>query len=241
MLQYNKNKMPDETEILAQLHHVAVKIGERAILSHADLTLRRREIVTLIGPNGAGKTTMLRVLIGLIAPTSGTVTRAPNLRIGYMPQKLALNPALPLSVRRFLTLWHPQIETALTEVKAAHLADRSLHTLSGGELQRILLARALLGNPDLLVLDEPVAGVDVQGQTELYSLIGKIRDTRGCAILLVSHDLHLVMAHTDRVVCLNSHICCEGKPEDVGKSPEYLSLFGPAFAVYHHHHDHHHD
>jgi zinc transport system ATP-binding protein len=201
--------------------------------------------VTLVGPNGAGKTTLLRILLGLQRPSAGSAWRRPGLRIGYLPQRLAIDETLPLTVRRLLALAGPagkeRIDAALAEVGAKPLASMPVQALSGGELQRVLLARALLREPDLLVLDEPVQGVDVTGQGELYALIRHIRDRRGCGVLLVSHDLHLVMAASDEVVCLNRHVCCSGHPETVTRHPAYRALFGDAIAVYAHHHDHVHD
>jgi len=219
------------------------------ILEHVDIDVAAGEIVTLVGPNGAGKTTLARVLLGLDRPATGTVERATGTVLGYVPQRLGIDQVLPLTVGRFMTLARRTdrrtIEAALREVGAASLADRALHELSGGELQRTLLARALLRQPDLLILDEPVQGVDFNGQFELYELIARIRDERGCGVLLISHDLHLVMAATDRVVCLNRHVCCAGHPEDVSRDPAYVALFGPRaardLAVYHHEHDHRHD
>jgi zinc transport system ATP-binding protein len=175
------------------------------------------------------------------------VRLAPGARIGYVPQRLAIDDALPLTVRRFLGLAAPRsaaIERALAETGVADLVDMPVQVLSGGEFQRVLLARALIREPDLLVLDEPVQGVDVAGQAALYDLIRRIRDRHGCGVLLVSHDLHLVMAATDRVVCLNHHVCCSGHPEAVARHPAYRALFGAAadaIAVYAHHHDHRHD
>ena len=187
--------------------------------------------MTVVGPNGAGKTTLLRVALGLQKPTSGKIERARDITIGYMPQKLHIDPTFPITVRRFLALAKSKsktkFETLLADVGAAHVIDSSLQTLSGGELQRVLMARALMREPNILVLDEPVQGVDVQGQIELYELISRIRDERGCAILMVSHDLHLVMSSTDRVLCLNRHICCSGTPEVVVGDPAYTELFGP--------------
>ncbi|MEZ5906942.1 MAG: ATP-binding cassette domain-containing protein, partial [Geminicoccaceae bacterium] len=179
---------------------------------------------------------------------SGRVTRAPGLRFASMPQRLAIDPTLPIDVDRFLDLphRHPAAErqAALARVGIAGLGRRPLQALSGGELQRVLLARALLRRPDLLVLDEPAAGIDYQGQAAFFGLIDSVRREQGCGILVVSHDLHLVMAATDRVVCLNRHVCCSGTPEAVGDDPGYLALFGPrtaaALARYHHHHDHEH-
>ena len=233
--------------LLARLSRVCVRHEGREILQSVDLELQRGEIVTLIGPNGSGKSTLLKILLRLETPYSGEVWRHPALKIGYLPQKLAIDPILPLNVARLLTLTHPKgdITAALEEVRVAHLYDAPVATLSGGELQRVLLARALIGSPDLLVLDEPTQGVDFAGETELYELISRIRDARNCGILIVSHDLHLVMSATDRVICLNHHICCSGEPETVQRNPAYLDLFGPraatGLAVYTHAHDHEHD
>ncbi|WP_430436517.1 zinc ABC transporter ATP-binding protein ZnuC [Oceanibaculum nanhaiense] len=233
---------------LIEASSITVRRGDVPVLDHVDLTLSAGEIVCIIGPNGSGKTTLLRALLGLIAVQDGSVTRRPSLRIGYMPQRLAIDPTLPITLERFLGLSRnanaAARRQAMQDTGIAHLADRPMQGLSGGETQRALLARALLNQPDLLMLDEPAQGVDVNGQVELYELIGRIRRDRGCAVLMVSHDLHLVMAATDRVICLNGHICCTGHPEDVSRDPAYLSLFGPraaqALAVYQHHHDHHH-
>ncbi len=238
--------MKEGDELLAETRGVEVIRHGRQILEQVDLAIHRGEIVTLIGPNGAGKSTLVRVLLGLMKPDGGTVWLRPGLRIGYMPQRLVVDPVLPLTVRRFLTLGRrcdPQrLRQVLAEVGVAYLLDTPIQHASGGELQRILLARALLRDPDLLVLDEPVQGVDITGQLELYRLIGEIRERLDCGILLVSHDLHLVMATTDRVLCLNRHLCCSGSPEDVSSDPAYLALFGavPGLAPYTHHHNHRH-
>ncbi len=238
--------MEKSAEVLAEVRNVEVTLRGRRILEQIDLVIHRGEIVTLIGPNGAGKSTLVRVLLGLMEPDEGTVWLRPGLRIGYMPQKLTIDPVLPLTVRRFLTLAkrceESRLHQVLDRVGVAYLLDTPIQHASGGELQRILLARALLRDPDLLVLDEPVQGVDITGQLELYRLIGEIREQLDCGILLVSHDLHLVMATTDRVLCLNRHLCCSGAPEDVSSDPAYLALFGavPGLAPYTHRHDHHH-
>ncbi len=231
---------------------VSVCFAERTVLEHASLTVERGKIITLIGPNGAGKTTLVRVVLGLLKPTQGDVWRRPGLRIGYMPQRLHIDASLPLSVERFLRLGlrskakasQAHIKKALKQVGAEGTLTLPMQTISGGEWQRVLLARALLREPDLLVLDEPVQGVDVGGQVALYELIAQIRSQIGCGILMVSHDLHLVMAATDTVVCLNHHVCCSGHPEAVTKDPAYLELFGEEaarLAVYTHRHDHAHD
>lgn len=235
--------------LLAQAKGIRVSFGGPQVLADVDLTVSRGEVVSLVGPNGSGKTTLVRTLLGLVRPDAGTVWLRPGIRIGYMPQRLFLEPVLPLTVRRFLELARrcepSRIERILDEVGAKHAIDYPLQTLSGGETQRVLLARALLREPDLLVLDEPVQGVDLTGQAELYGLIGRIRFERDCGVLLVSHDLNLVMAATDEVICLNHHVCCAGRPETVSRHPEYIALFGPhiarSVAVYTHDHDHVHD
>ena len=234
--------------LLLTAENIDVRFGPRSVLSHVSLAVHSGEIVSLIGPNGAGKTTLVRVVLGLVAPAAGRIVAKPGLRIGYMPQSLSVDEILPLTTTRFLALSggsKEKISRALDEVGADYVAGSQLSDLSGGELRRVLLARALLREPELLVLDEPVQGVDVVGQSELYDLITGLRNRTGCGILMVSHDLHVVMAATDRVVCINHHVCCTGKPEAVSRHPEYLALFGPyaakRLALYTHGHDHRHD
>lgn len=240
------------SNLLLEARGLGVTRNGRQILHSADLTLEKGKIVTLIGPNGAGKTTLVRAVLGLIKIDQGRIDKAPDLRIGYMPQKLHIDPSLPLTVARFLALGgKPRVELdeILELTGIAPLVNQPIQALSGGETQRVLLARALLRDPQLLVLDEPVQGVDVTGQAALYALINDIRNQRACGVLLVSHDLHLVMATTDTVICLNQHICCQGHPEQVTSDPAYLALFGdisgntqsPQVAIYTHHHDHQHD
>lgn len=238
-----------DTTTLISLDRVSVTAGASLIVDQVSMAIHAGEIVTLIGPNGAGKSTVIRAILGLIKTSSGKISKQAGLRIGYMPQRLQMDRTIPLDVKGFLNIWRYSgsmpVKHALAQVGADHLADRPMQTISGGELQRILLARALLRNPQLLVLDEPVQGVDLHGQTELYRLIGEIRDRYRCAVLMVSHDLHLVMSATDRVVCMNHHICCSGHPELVSNDPAYQELFGldeiEAIALYAHHHDHSHD
>lgn len=240
------NMKPD---ILLELDEVELTIGSRQLLDSVSLQLRAGEILTIVGPNGAGKTTLLRVALGLLPATSGIVQCKSGVKIGYMPQKLQLDPTFPITVKRFLSMAGRERADSgmslLKEVGATHVIDSPLQNLSGGELQRVLLARALARDPELLVLDEPVQGVDVHGQMELYQLIGRIRDEHHCAVLMVSHDLHLVMASTDRVLCLNRHICCSGTPEAVTNDPAYLEMFGQQalqhLAFYAHDSDHRHD
>lgn len=242
------------TQTLIRATGVGVNRNGRQLLKNVDLHIEAGRILTLIGPNGAGKTTLVRSVLGLIKIDAGTIERSADLRIGYMPQKLHLDASLPLNVERFLLLGgKPRADLAeiqqLTGIQK--LGNTPMQLLSGGETQRVLLARALLRDPQLLVLDEPVQGVDVSGQSALYALINEIRKLRNCGVLLVSHDLHLVMATTDTVVCLNQHVCCHGHPDKVTNDPAYLALFGgiteeitgakSQVALYHHHHDHQHD
>ena len=236
------------TEALISAKQISISYGQQAVLQQVDLSIKPGEIVTLIGPNGAGKTTLVKAVLGLTQIDGGSIERKHKLRIGYMPQRLHIDPSLPITVERFLRLAHKDkaaIAAAMGKVGTKHLLNSPLQTISGGELQRVLLARALLRDPDLLVLDEPVQGVDIAGQSELYQFIERIRDEHQCGVLMVSHDLHLVMAQTDTVICLNQHVCCHGHPEHVSTDPAYLALFGEKYsqslAVYHHHHDHEHD
>lgn len=239
---------PDPSALISARGLTVVRDG-RTILEDIDLDIGPGEILTVIGPNGAGKSTLVRALLGLIDTTRGTVRRRPDLVIGYAPQRFDVDRAMPMTVERFLRLGAPadstRIAAALSEVGAGRVVAQQISSLSGGEMQRVILARALLRDPQLLVLDEPVRGVDYAGEAELYELIGRLRDTHGLGVLLVSHDLHVVMAKSDRVVCINRHVCCSGVPHTVARDPEYVRLFGEeaarAFAVYHHEHDHRHD
>lgn len=248
----NLSDFPEPHTLLNATDVFYVK-NKKIILENVSLTLLSGQITTIIGPNGAGKTSLLKVLLGITPFTSGTIKKKPGLRIGYMPQKMAVSTYLPMTVKRFLTLAASKtqdIADILSLVGALKVSDTQIHHLSGGEWQRVLLARALLTQPDLLILDEPAQGVDVIGQAELYSLIGDVRSKYRCGVLLVSHDLYVVMAASDRVVCLNKHICCMGHPSSVQQNPKYLELFGShAFygplsnklAPYTHHHDHCHE
>jgi zinc transport system ATP-binding protein len=235
-----------DTSALISARGLTMMRGDRVVLDHVDVDIHPREIVTLIGPNGSGKTTLVRALLGLQDMTGGEISRMEDLRIGYVPQRFDIDRTLPMTVSRFLSLGHKApreaLRALLEEVGAERCFDQQLSEISGGELQRVLLARALAAKPDLLVLDEPVRGVDYTGEADLYALIGQLRDKRGIGVLLVSHDLHVVMASSDRVLCLNRHICCSGVPETVAQHPEYMRLFGAetarAFGVYRHHHDH---
>ncbi|WP_025031664.1 ATP-binding cassette domain-containing protein [Nitratireductor aquibiodomus] len=246
MLEKSKSLAQTSSDTLVEMHNAGISRGGRWLVRGVDLSVRRGEIVTLIGPNGSGKSTTARTAIGILQPSEGHVHRASTLRVGYVPQKVALDWTLPLSVERLMTLTAPagrqEIRTALEAAGVGHLAERQVAALSGGEFQRALLARAMLRKPDLLVLDEPVQGVDFTGEVALYELIRDIRDRTGCGILMISHDLHIVMADTDTVICLNGHVCCRGEPQSVMDSPEYRKLFGTraaeSLALYRHHHDH---
>lgn len=234
-------------DALIKAENISFRHNNKIILDNISMQLNRHEILTIIGPNGAGKSTLLRILLGLLKPSSGTVTESEKLRFGYMPQQIKLNEFMPLTVKAFLALTennsshHQEI---FDELGINNVLEQSMHNLSGGERQRVLLARAMIQEPDVLVLDEPAQGVDIAGQNRLYELVEQVRNIHQCAVLMVSHDLHLVMAKTDRVICLNQHVCCQGNPDSVSTDDAYLNLFGDklqALAPYTHHHDHHHD
>jgi zinc transport system ATP-binding protein len=235
-----------EPQIMMQLDNAGVRRQGRWLVRGVTFSVSRGEIVTLIGPNGSGKSTSARMALGLVRPDEGKVTRQPAIRVGYVPQKLAVDRTMPLSVERLMTLTGPldrrAIADALDQTGIGHLGKAEVQHLSGGEFQRALLARAIARKPELLVLDEPVQGVDHLGEIALYELISAIRDRSGCGVLLISHDLHVVMAATDTVICMNGHVCCTGTPETVSQSEEYQRLFGgrgaAALALYRHHHDH---
>ncbi|SNY46242.1 zinc transport system ATP-binding protein [Pseudooceanicola antarcticus] len=233
---------------LVELRGARASLGGREVLTGVDMTLERGEIVTIVGPNGSGKSTLMRLIIGAVPLQGGSLTRAPGLRIGYVPQKLQIDPTLPLSVRRFLSLPARVSDAAAAEALehagGTGLEQRQMADLSGGQFQRVLLARALLTRPDLLILDEATQGLDQPGSARFYRLIEQLRQELGCGVLMVSHELHVVMAASDRVLCLNGHVCCEGAPEHVASAPEYRALFGSgtqgALALYRHQHDHDH-
>ena len=228
---------------------IGVQYGARRVLQHMNFSIDAGEVVTIVGPNGAGKSVFLRVLIGAEQPSEGRVNRTHGLAIGYVPQRLSIGQTMPMSVARFLALSGSQNasqnQAMLARVGIPDRAKEQMASLSGGEFQRVLLAHALLGEPQVLILDEPTQGLDQPAVAAFYRLIEEVRDERGCAILMVSHDLNVVMRRSDRVICLNGHICCEGTPSDVSLAPEYQALFGVdnegALALYHHEHDHTHD
>lgn len=237
--------------MLVEAQNLGIKAANFWRVRHVSLSISAGEIVTMIGPNGSGKSTTAKALLGIIPADEGTVKRKDNLRIGYVPQSLTISRNVPLSVNRFLQLTQPHSQTDITDALAlvglADVKHQSVADLSGGQLQRAQIARALLLAPELMVLDEPVQGVDFAGEIALYELISTIKDKLNCGMLLISHDLHIVMSKTDRVICMNGHICCQGPPSSVVADDAYLSLFGTRasefLALYHHDtsHDHHHD
>lgn len=232
---------------LVRLEGAGISRGGRWLVRGVDLAVQPGEIVTLIGPNGSGKSTTAKMALGVMKPTDGLATQRQGLKTAYVPQKVTIDWTLPLSVDGLMRLTQALSDLEMTEALdstgAAHLLKREVRHLSGGEFQRVMLARAVARKPDFLVLDEPVQGVDFTGEIALYDLIKQVRDKTGCGILMVSHDLHMVMAATDQVICLNGHVCCQGTPESVAGSNAYKQLFGDragALALYQHRHDHQH-
>ncbi len=236
-------------EFLISTHDVCLHYGRDVVLHDIDFNVSQREIVTLLGPNGSGKSSFLRILIGALKPTAGRIERSPGLRIGYVPQRLSVDANLPMTVNRFLSLGTKcnakVMQKWIEQVGIENLLSSQIAQLSGGQLQRVLLTQALMVDPHILILDEATQGLDQQGEAAFYRLIEQVRNEQGCAVVLVSHDLHVVMSASDRVVCLNGHVCCEGTPTIVSAAPEYRSLFGlgteGALALYRHDHDHTHE
>ena len=233
---------------LITITDLSVRYGKNIALQNMNLSLSAGEIVTIVGPNGSGKTTLFKAIIGSTPLSSGKVKLKPNIKIGYVPQQLNIDETLPITVERFFKLAQKidnnSYEKALEIMGSKDLLNSQMSTLSGGELQRVLLSRALIDEPDLLLLDEATRGLDQPGAAAFYRKIESIRNDTGCAILMISHDLHVVMGASDRVICLNGHICCQGAPDSVASSPEYKALFGSdvdgTFALYKHNHDHSH-
>ena len=226
---------------LIELKNINVRIDERDILKNIDFSIQEKEIITLIGPNGAGKSTLIKIILGIVKPNSGQVLIQKNLKLAYVPQKFNPSHSLPLRVKDLLELEKCDAsikEEIIRDTGIAKLQDSKVQQLSGGERQRVLLARALLRQPNLLVLDEPMQGLDIQSEAELYDYVRSLPERYGCSILIVSHDLQWVMQGTQRVVCLNKHICCSGLPESIQQHPEYQAIFGTNRVFYQHHHDH---
>ncbi|PJI85365.1 zinc transport system ATP-binding protein [Yoonia maricola] len=233
---------------LIDVKNLHVAYGANTVLRHVDLHLEQGEIVTIVGPNGSGKTSLLRAIIGATKPVSGDIHLKPGLKIGYVPQRLHIDPTLPITVERFMRLTggvsKAACRTALETAGVPDLLKRQMTKLSGGQFQRVMLARALINQPDVLLLDEATQGLDQPGSAAFYQQIAQVRQETGCAVLMISHELHVVMSASDRVVCLNGHVCCEGAPAIVASAPEYRALFGTgtggALALYRHDHDHDH-
>lgn len=234
---------------LVTVEDLSVRYGANTVLRKVDMVIEPGEIVTIVGPNGSGKTSLLRAIIGATKPAVGRITRKSGLKIGYVPQKLHIDPTLPISVERFMRLTsrvsRARCSEALETAGVPDLLNRQMSQLSGGQFQRVLLARALINRPEILLLDEATQGLDQPGSAAFYRQIEAVRQETGCAILMISHELHVVMSASDRVVCLNGHVCCQGSPAVVASAPEYRALFGTgtggALALYRHDHDHHHD
>jgi len=231
--------------MLIEVQNLCVGYGNKEVLRNVNLSLSKNEIVTIVGPNGSGKTTLFKSIIGSTPISSGKVLIRPNLKIGYVPQVLNIDRSLPLTVERFLSLENRRHKrealSAQQVLDSNDLLFKQISTLSAGQLQRVLLARALVNKPDVLLLDEATRGLDQPGSAAFYRKIEEIRNTTGCAILMISHDLHVVMSASNRVICLNGHICCQGEPKSVASSPEYKAMFGSnvdgTLALYQHNHN----
>lgn len=233
---------------LIQFTDVSLIANNQPLVENITFNIKPFDIITLLGPNGAGKTSLVRLLVGLVKPTKGEIQRHPELTIGYVPQQMNLKRSLPLTVERFLAAGRKSTDAqrveALQLAQAEHLIHKSVQVLSGGERQKLLLARALLGQPQLLVLDEPMQGIDLQGQEELYGLLYSIQKNQKISIFLVSHDLHIVMSESNHIMCINKHLCCSGSSAEIQNNPAFLKMFGlesaDHLAIYQHKHDHHH-
>ena len=234
--------------MLIDISKLEVKYGSKKVLQNINLSLNANEIVTIVGPNGSGKTTLFKAIIGSVPLSKGKISIKPNLRIGYVPQQLKVDQTLPITVERFLKLAtrnNNDIEKMIAFFGSENIFREQINSLSGGQMQRVLLARALVNKPEILLLDEATRGLDQPGIAAFYRKIENISKETNCAVLMISHDLHVVMRASDRVICINGHICCQGTPENVATSPEYQTLFGSnidgSFALYRHKHDHNHD
>ena len=234
---------------LITVENLSVKYGTNFALKKINLEIKSGEIVTIVGPNGSGKTSLIKAIIGAVQPADGKINLKSNLKIGYIPQRLNFDTTLPITVKRFMTLTEKVDKntyiSALETAGVPQILKSQMSSLSGGQFQRVLLARALIGAPEILILDEATQGLDQPGSAAFYRQIEQVRQNTGCAVLMISHDLHVVMSTSDRVVCLNGHVCCEGTPSAVVSTPEYQELFGAgtegALALYRHDHDHIHE
>jgi len=237
------------SDTLIHVDKISLSRHGKSILDQVSFELKAGEFITLIGPNGAGKSSLIKVLLGLIKADTGSVTKSSNIRLGYTPQKFIPNEFIPISVLDFLQL-NQKVDTSFLQETAQltsidSILNHELSSLSGGEMQRVLLARALLAKPNVLILDEPAQNLDVNGQMHLYKLIQDIHQKQGCAVLMVSHDLHRVMKESTQVLCLYHHICCMGQPESILKDSQFNDLFADQMdelmATYEHHHNHCHE
>ena len=234
---------------LITVENLSMRYGANTVLQNVNMVVEPGEIVTIVGPNGSGKTSLLRAIIGATKPFAGRIHRKSGLKTGYVPQKLHIDPTLPISVERFMRLTNhisrKNCAEALEAASVPDLSKRQMSQLSSGQFQRVLLARALINRPEILLLDEATQGLDQPGSAAFYRQIEDVRRDSGCAILMISHELHVVMSASDRVICLNGHVCCEGSPAVVASAPQYRALFGTgtggALALYRHDHDHDHD
>ncbi len=235
---------------LIKVENLSVNLNNKTILKNINFEIMHQQIITIIGPNGAGKSTLLKAILGFIKPSSGKIITHPNLKIGYMPQKIFFSEQIPITVIKFLNLNNNlnikeniELIQLNKELNIEQLLDKSIHSLSGGELQRVLLAKSLLNKPNLLILDEPTKSIDVNGQAEFYKLCSNLQEKLHCAIIMASHDLNIVMSGINFVICLNKHICCQGLPETISQHKEFIELFGTnlnKLAFYAHHHNHQH-
>ncbi|MDA7705319.1 ATP-binding cassette domain-containing protein [Rickettsiales bacterium] len=233
---------------LISLEKINLNFADKKILDNIDINIKKDDFITIIGPNGSGKSSLIKIIIGSLKASSGKVRRNKNLKIAYVPQKMEINQTIPINAEYFLQL-NQKIEPKLfdkiiTELKIGNFLQTQLNNLSGGQKQKILLAKALLSKPNLLILDEPAQNLDISGQLEFYNYIDKLHKEQNISILMVSHDLHIVMSSTKKVICLHHHICCQGEPKIIAQNPDFKEIFGndmnKLISIYNHYHDHHH-